>query len=116
MLLSVRNGRFTRIGIGRNYAANLCRRIAQSLGLPNAENFTGHALRASGVCHVWWMAVSTLLPTSAAATALAGRGGTSQQVMWLGGWKSRTVSDGYVRESLRAKQVLICCSLCGCRC
>jgi hypothetical protein len=59
--------------------------VATFLGLPNVEQYTGHSLRRSS------------------ATILANTGGNVTDLKWLGGWRSSTVAEGYVEESVENK-------------
>jgi integrase len=72
------------IPVGRSTLAETPRHVAKFLGLPQAQNYTGHGLRAAG------------------AMQLANNGGTSVEIMMYGNWTSESAARGYLRESLAA--------------
>jgi len=76
-----RSGHGTRIVVGKNTLATYPRRIAEFLGLEDADKFTGHCFRRTG------------------ATLLARNGASVMQLQTAGGWQSATVAQRYVAES-----------------
>ncbi len=77
--------KFSKSFIGKNTLGKIPREIANSLGLEDSENFTGHCFRRSG------------------ATILADSGVNKITLKRAGRWKSDTVCDGYVEESRHSK-------------
>ena len=76
-----RNGKFTKMPLGKTVIANVPRIVATFLELENPSAYTGHSLRVSS------------------ATALADEGVTSLALKRHGRWASDSVAEGYVRES-----------------
>ena len=60
-------------------------KIAEFLELPNPKSYTGHCFRRSS------------------ATILAAKGVDLLSVKRHGGWKSSTVAEGYIQDSLHGK-------------
>jgi integrase len=100
--LKNRNGRFLRkivngkgtnrvignqmsLTIGKNSVGDTPYQIATFLKLPNKERFSGHCLRKTG------------------ATLLADKGADKIVLKRAGRWKSDTVCEGYINESLKSK-------------
>lgn len=71
--------------VGINSFGKMPSEIAAYLGLPNPELYTGHSFRRSS------------------ATMLADSGANITNIKRHGGWKSTTVAEGYVEESLKNK-------------
>lgn len=61
------------------------KKIAKFLGLPDADLYTGHSFRRS------------------AATMVVNAGGDLLILKCVGGWKSSTVAEGYIGESITQK-------------
>lgn len=59
--------------------------IANYLNLPNSDLYMGHCFRRSS------------------ATLLVNRGGDITQLKRHGGWRSTTVAEGYIEESINEK-------------
>lgn len=83
--LTYRNGQCTVQPIGKNTFAKMPYKIAQYLGLPNPTSYTGHAFRRTS------------------ATLLANCGASMTTLKRHGGWKSSTVAEGYIAESMENK-------------
>jgi integrase len=88
LFLGLRNGKCTRQVIGLNTLATYPCKIAEFLKLNNPKAFTSHAFRRS------------------AATWVADSGVDLINLKRFGGWKSDTVAQGYVAESLSMKRDL----------
>lgn len=71
--------------VGKNTFASIPSKIAKFLGLPNAEAYTGHSFRRTS------------------ATLLANTGVDVLALKRHGGWKSDTIAEGYVADSLSNK-------------
>lgn len=71
--------------IGKNKFANMPRQIASYLNLPNIDQYTGHCFRRTS------------------ATLLADSGASISTLKRHGGWKSSTVAEGYVEDSIENK-------------
>lgn len=84
--LTYKNDRCIRSHIGINTIGNFPKLIAQYLGLDEPAKYTGHAFRRS------------------AATFLADSGADITTVKRLGGWKSTSVAEGYIADSLENKK------------
>jgi integrase len=76
-----RNGKFTKMPLGKSTIAKIPRIVATFLGIENPSAYTGHSLRVSS------------------ATALADEGATSLALKRHGRWASDNVAEGYIRES-----------------
>ena len=70
---------------GHNSIAQFPKKIATYLNLNNVNTYTGHCFRRT------------------AATLVADNGGDILDVKKLGGWKSRTLAEGYVDTSLNSR-------------
>ena len=76
-----RGGKFTKQPVGKSGIAA----VAEFLGVPDVDSFTGHSLRVS------------------AATVLADSGASECNLKRFGRWKSTSAMDRYFRESKRLK-------------
>lgn len=83
--LNYQNQRCTRQVVGVNKFANIPRQIAAYLNLKNPELYTGHCFRRSS------------------ATLLVDAGGDITTLKRHGGWRSTTVAEGYIDESVSNK-------------
>ncbi|KAJ8970565.1 hypothetical protein NQ317_019070 [Molorchus minor] len=83
--LQIRFGKITRQPFGHNAIGSFPKKIATYLKLENVNRFTGHCFRRTS------------------ATLLANTGGDILQLKKLGGWKSNTVAEGYVENSLHGQ-------------
>ncbi|KAJ8909421.1 hypothetical protein NQ315_013331 [Exocentrus adspersus] len=83
--LQYRNGQCKTQVVGINNFSKIPSLIATYLNLPNPKNYTGHAFRRSS------------------ASLLVDSGGDILQLKKHGGWKSSTVAEGYVDDSLQNK-------------
>lgn len=72
--------------VGINTIGLLPKIIAQKIGLPNPVSFTGHCFRRSS------------------ATLLADSGANLLKIKQHGGWKSNSVAEGYVENSIENKK------------
>lgn len=81
-----RNGKCTSQPMGKNTIGQLPTKIAEYLKLPDAKLYTGHCFRRTS------------------ASLLADSGVTIDQLKRHGGWKSSTVAEGYVENSLYQKK------------
>lgn len=84
-LIGYRNKKCVAQAVGVHTVGNAPRKIAEYLGLPDANQYTGHCFRRSS------------------ASLLVEGGGDLGALMNHGGWKSTTVARGYVEESTRMK-------------
>jgi len=75
-------GKFVNTPVGKNSLASVPHAVANFLGLPNPEHYTGHT----------WCRSS--------ATALADTGVSTENLKRLGRWKSEAVASSYVDKSL----------------
>lgn len=80
------NGKCANQPIGINKFGSTPKEIAEHLGLPNPELYTGHSLRRTST------------------TLLVNAGGDLLTLKRHGGWKSSTVAEGYVADSITNKQ------------
>lgn len=80
-----KNGKCTTQPIGIHTFGNIACKIAEFLKLPHPKEYTGHCLRRSS------------------ATLLVDGGGSITNLKRHGGWKSTSVAEGYVENSLRNK-------------
>lgn len=85
-LLNYQDGVCIRQGIGKQKIGQMSCRIAEFLGLPDAEGYTGHSFRRSS------------------ASLFANTGAGMDAVKNLGGWESTKVAEGYVKNSLAYKK------------
>lgn len=83
--LNFQRGKCLRQVIGKNKFANMPRQIATYLNLPNMDLYTGHSFRRTS------------------ATLLADSGASISTLKRHGGWKSSTVAEGYVEDSVENK-------------
>lgn len=74
--------------IGKNVIAKVPKEMAKFLKLPNPNSYTGHSYRRSGT------------------TIAANNGATIEQLKRMGGWKSSTVFEKYIQESIGYKRQL----------
>ena len=79
------NGKCANQVIGINKIRNTPKEIATYLKLPEAERYTGHCFRRSS------------------ATLLANSGADFVTLKRHGGWRSSTVAEGYIAESIERK-------------
>lgn len=86
LFICIRNGKATKQNIGHNVIGQMPKRIAMFLNLANARSYTGHSFRRTS------------------ATMLAASGGNVLQLKQHGGWRSSTVAEGYVENSLAVKK------------
>lgn len=80
--VNYQRGKCTKQVIGKNKFSDMPKIIANFLQLENSEKFTGHCFRRT------------------AATLLANSGANVTSIKQLGGWRSSTVAEGYVENSL----------------
>lgn len=83
--LFYKNGKCSVQPVGINSFASMPRKIAQYLHLPNSSSYTGHCFRRTS------------------ATLLADSGADIQMLKRHGGWRSTTVAEGYVDDSISNK-------------
>lgn len=83
--INYQNGKCTRQVIGKNKISDMPKKIACFLNLPNPEQYTGHCFRRTS------------------ATILADSGADLTSIKRLGGWKSSTVAEGYIENSIQNK-------------
>lgn len=83
--LNYQNGKCTKQRIGINKFTVMGKQIATFLKLPNPETYSGHSFRRSS------------------ATLLIDAGGDITALKRHGGWKSTSVAEGYIDESLKNK-------------
>lgn len=74
--------------VGINTIGNLPKEIATFIGLANPSSYTGHCFRRSS------------------ATLLADSGADILKIKRHGGWKSSTVAEGYVEDSVENKRLI----------
>ncbi|KAJ8918203.1 hypothetical protein NQ315_014070 [Exocentrus adspersus] len=82
------DGKCTTQHVGINTISKTFSKVPSFLGLPDPESFTGHGMRRSS------------------ATLLANAGGDITTVKRHGGWKSTTVAENYIEESLSSKMAI----------
>jgi integrase len=80
------NGKCSIQPVGINTIGNLPKMIAKHIGLPDCVSFTGHCFRRTS------------------ATWLADSGADTMKIKRHGGWKSNSVAEGYVEDSLENKK------------
>lgn len=85
LFLNYRNGRCTAQPVGKNTFGKIPSTIATFLGLRDANKYTGHCLRRTS------------------ATLLADAGCSMTMLKRHGGWKSTTVVEGYLEDSICSK-------------
>ena len=83
--VNYQNGKCTVQNVGVNKIGNMGKEIALYLNLPNSNLYTGHCFRRSS------------------ATLLVDAGGDITTLKRHGGWKSTTVAEGYIEESIQNK-------------
>jgi integrase len=83
--LGFRNGKCTRQAVGINTIGGVPKKIADFLNLPNSSNYTGHCFRRTS------------------ATLLADAGADITVLKRQGGWRSNTVAEGYIVDSVQNK-------------
>lgn len=83
--INYQRGRCLKQVIGKNKIANMPQQIATFLNLPNPELYSGHCFRRTS------------------ATLLADAGADLTMVKRHGGWKSSTVAEGYIEDSIQNK-------------
>lgn len=83
--LNYLNGKCTSQRIGINKFTKMGRQIAEFLKLPNPEKYSGHSFRRSS------------------ATLLVDAGGDITTLKRHGGWKSTSVAEGYIDDSIKNK-------------
>ncbi|KAJ8918223.1 hypothetical protein NQ315_014093, partial [Exocentrus adspersus] len=82
------DGKCTTQHVGINTISKTFSKVASFLGLPDPESFTGHGIRRSS------------------ATLLANAGDDITTVKRHRGWKSTTVAQNYIEESLSSKMAI----------
>ncbi len=85
LFLQFRNGKCINQVVGKGTIGGLPCKIASYLGLSNPKNFTGHSFRRTS------------------ATLLANTGVDVIALKRHGGWRSSTVAESYVEDSLQNK-------------
>ncbi|XP_044594033.1 uncharacterized protein LOC123271707 [Cotesia glomerata] len=78
-------GACKRQSIGKNTITEIPKKIAEFLKLPNASSYTGHSFRRTS------------------ATLLANAGANLTTLKQHGGWRSSSVAEGYIENSLYNK-------------
>ncbi|XP_074101935.1 uncharacterized protein LOC141529335 [Cotesia typhae] len=78
-------GACKRQAMGKNTVSEVPKKIAEFLKLPNASSYTGHCFRRTS------------------ATLLANAGANLTTLKQHGGWRSSTVAEGYIENSLYNK-------------
>lgn len=86
LFLSYRNGKCINQVIGKNKLGSMPKEIAEFLSLPDASMYTGHSFRRTST------------------TILADSGVNISTIKRHGGWKSTSVAEGYVEESVNNKR------------
>lgn len=86
LFLRYENGKCTAQVVGVHTIGKIPTMIAKYLGLPNSEAYTGHCFRRSS------------------ATLLANTGADMSILKRHGGWKSTTVAEGYIEDSIENKK------------
>lgn len=84
--LDYRNGKCTKQVIGKNKFGTMPKLIAEFLGLEDPHLYTGHSFRRTS------------------ATLLANSGADLLTLKRHGGWKSSSVAEGYIEESIYQKR------------
>lgn len=85
LFLQYLNGQCTRQAVGKNKFSKMPREYATFLHLDNINKYTGHAFRRTS------------------ATLLADSGASTTMLKQHGGWKSSTIAQGYVAQSVENK-------------
>lgn len=86
LFLNYRNEKCTVQPVGLSIFSKMPTTIAKYLGIPNAEEYTGHSFRRSS------------------ATLLANSGADLTVLKRHGGWRSSSVAEGYIEDSLQNKE------------
>lgn len=86
LFCNYQGGKCTKQFIGINKISAMAKTVATYLKLNNPQQYTGHAIRRTS------------------ATMLVDAGGDIAMLKRHGGWKSSTVAEGYIDESLYAKK------------
>lgn len=84
--LNFQKGKCTVQVIGKNKIAAVPHKIAEFLNLPDPKDYTGHTFRRTS------------------ATMLVDAGGDLTMLKRHGGWKSSTVAEGYIDDSITNKE------------
>lgn len=85
LFVSYRKGKCSIQAVGIHTFGTLGIKIAEFLKLPNPKNYTGHCLRRTS------------------ATLFADNGGNITNLKRHGGWKSTSVAEGYIENSISNK-------------
>lgn len=85
LFLKYDKGVCTNMVVGMNTIAKIPKDVANYLGLPEPEEYTGHCFRRTS------------------ATLLVSGGGDITQLKRHGGWKSSAVAEGYIDDNLQNK-------------
>lgn len=85
-LVNYTNGKCTKQAVGINKIGSVPKAVAEYLQLENPELYTGHCLRRTGT------------------SLLVSAGADISEVKRFGGWKSSSVAEGYIVESLANKR------------
>lgn len=80
------NGKCTVQNVGINTFGQMGKTVAAQLKLPNPESYTGHSFRRTS------------------ATLLVDAGGDVTALKRHGGWKSSTVAEGYIDNSINSRK------------
>lgn len=83
--LTYRSGKCCTLPVGINTIGGMPKKIAEFLGLPNTNEYTGHCFRRSS------------------ATMLADSGADMTLLKRHGGWRSSSVAEGYIENSIEQK-------------
>lgn len=86
VFIGFRSGRPVKQNMGHNTISAIPKKIAAYLKLSNIDSYSGHSLRRTS------------------ATILADNGGDILSLKRHGGWKSSTVAEGYVEDSIADKK------------
>lgn len=89
--LNYTKGKCTRQVIGKNKISAIPSQIAEYLKLQDPKLYTGHCYRRTS------------------ASLLAESGADMTQIKRHGGWRSDTVAEGYVENSVHNKEKISCC-------
>lgn len=95
LFLNYKKGKSNTQAVGVNTFGKLPCTVAQFLGLPNAEEYTGHCFRRSSV------------------SFLADSGADISNIKRHGGWKSTKVAEGYIENSIQNKKNIATNIFCG---
>ena len=93
---SIRNDKFINSPIGINTIAKMPSKIASILRLPNPASYTGHSFRRS------------------AASCMAAKGSSEEEIMAIGRWRSGQVAHHYVEMSGNARWKAVQGMISGC--